>query len=846
MVRLVVAEKPSMGKAIAAALGIGSSGKDCIKGKDIWVTWCVGHLIELAEPDAYGEQFRRWDWGALPCIPDAYQYEVSKETKAQFAVVKALLNDAQVTEVVNAGDAGREGQLIFHLVYEKAKCKKPVLRFWTGSLTDDEIRKAWKNLFPDSKKAGLLDAAKCRQESDWLIGMNGTRAQTLYMRALFPQAQGEGRGGRPLPYSVGRVQTPVLALLFGQQMAIKNFVPRNFWTVEAVFAAPEGKYRGQWFTRKGGKFTNQFDGEEDAKVVLARVKGKPGRIESFTQKDEKREPEMLYDLTALQKEANKRFGFTSERTLEVLQTLYEAKHVTYPRTGSRHLTDSDAADLPPKLKAVGGLSEYAAFVRDADLGKKLSKRYVDSSKVEDHHAILPTDQPPKGGLSAEQQKLYDLIVRRTIAAFYPDMVLGKTEIITEVTPEDKFKTNGSIVKDPGWSKVDPRGRVQAEDGEAEADEGDEEGVLPGVHQGESVQTQEAKTKAGKTKPPKPFTEADLLDAMLTAGKLVDDDEAKLAMKECGLGTPATRASMIETLVSRKYVERKRKVLVVTDRGIQLMENIPFEELKSPSLTGDWEAKLARMDRGEYKRSQFMDEIRAFTKKFIETMQAKCGGKAMTHGGGEAVKVKCPGCGKEARVSHWGDGTHSARCGGCEKGWATDATGNPLGACRACQKPWKTTKTGSKVCDFCNTWQDEKGGGGSGFQRKTLMACPKCKTGKLILNQWEGRYYAKCDNKAAECKVAYDTDASGNPLGGLCVKCKAPVGITKNTKTKICVACGEFQEPKAGAEGRPAPPPAAKCPCCSEPLRTPWTKQGKYAYRCDPCNRWWDADSKPKK
>lgn len=854
-VRLVVAEKPSMGKAIAAALGLTGGGKDCIKGKDIWVTWCVGHLIELAEPEAYGEQYKRWNWSGLPCLPETYKYEVSPKTKSQYAVVKALLNDPQVTEVVNAGDAGREGELIVHLVYAQAKCKKPMLRFWTGSLTDGEIKKAWAQLFPDSQKAGLLDAARCRQESDWLIGMNGTRAQTLYMRVIKPVV------GRVPPFSVGRVQTPVLALLYNQHMAIKNFVPRNFWTVEGVFQAQAGAYRGQWFTRKGGKFVNQFDKETEAKAVVDRVQGKPGRIESFIQKDVEEASDLLYDLTALQKEANKRFGFTAEHTLEVLQTLYEGKYVTYPRTGSRYLTESDAAELPSKLKAVGKLPEYAPFVQGADLGKRLAKRYVDASKVEDHHAIIPTEQPPTGGLSPEQQNLYDLIVRRTLAAFYPPMILGKTEIITEVTAEDKFKTNGSIVKDPGWSKVDPRGRMVEEEGPGEEAEG-EAGMLPPVHQGDAVSTKEAKTKAGKTKPPKPFTDGDLLEAMSTAGKFVEDEEMKAAMKDCGLGTPATRGSIIETLVKRQYIERKRKAFQITERGIELIENIPFEVLKSPSLTGDWEAKLAKMERGEYNRSKFMAEITAFTRDYIEQTRAKCGGKAddpgAGGGGASDATTSCPGCGKETKVSHWQDGNHSAKCDACAKSWATDANGKALGECRSCKKPWKVIKSGSKLCEWCNTWQDPKGGGGinggSDFIPKVLMDCPKCKAGKVWLRIWEGKHYARCDNKAGDCKLSYDTDSTGKPSAGVCKSCGAPVGVTKTTRTRICVACNAFQDPKPeGAGGaapanpnRPAPPPKAKCPHCSGDLRSPWTKNQEYAYRCDPCNKWWKADKAPSK
>lgn len=856
-VRLVIAEKPSMGRAIAAGLGITGSGRECIKGKDVWVTWCVGHLIELAEPDAYGPQFKTWNWSSLPCLPEQYKYEVVKQTKAQYQAVKALLDDPQVTEVVNAGDAGREGELIFNLVYAQAKCKKPVVRFWTASLTPAAVKKAWGEMKPGGHYKGLLDAARCRQESDWQIGINGTRAQTLYMRAVKP-------GLAKHVYSIGRVQTPVLGLIYNRHMEIKNFKPRNFWTVEGSFSAQAGNYLGKWFTRKGGKFIDQFDTEDDAKAVVARVKGKPGRVISFTQKDEKVQPELLYDLSALQTEANRRFGFTAEHTLEVLQGLYDAQYVTYPRTGSRYLTEEDAAELPGKLRAVGrDLPAYAGFVDGADLGRKLSKRFVDPSKVEDHHAILPTEQPPKGALAVDEQKLYDLITRRAIAAFYPDMIQGKTEIVTEVTPEDRFKTNGSIVKDPGWTKVDPKGRPVEEDGAGEAGEGEEEaGVLPPVKEGDEAITRDAKTKAGRTKPPKQFTEGDLLEAMGTAGKLVDDEELKAAMKDCGLGTPATRANIIEVLVRRVYIERKRKTLLITEKGIELIENLPSEVLKSPSLTGDWEAKLAKMARGEYRRDQFMSEITSFAKEMVSQMNGKCGGKSV--GGGEPIgKAVCPGCGKEGTVTRWSETEISAKCGGCGKTWATNAQGESLGKCRACEKPWKVVKNGDKICDWCNTWQTVKGGGANGapsdFKPKVLMPCPKCKKGKIWHREWEGETYARCDNKADGCKVSYGTDAAGNPLGGTCKFCKGPVGLTKTTKSKVCAICGEFQEPKAGGNGstpgagaqtppsnRPAPPPKAKCPQCKGDLRSPWTKQEKYAYRCDPCNRWWDTDKPPTK
>ncbi|WP_338028438.1 DNA topoisomerase 3 [Geothrix alkalitolerans] len=666
-----MAEKPSMGRALAEALGVTGRGRNLLEGNGLVVTWCVGHLVEALNPEGYDPAWKPWRWDRLPIFPEAFRYAPIAQTRDQFEVVARLLNREDITDVVNATDAGREGELIFDLVYRLAGCAKPVLRFWTSSLTPEAIREAYGAMKPGEAYAGLRDAARSRQEADWLVGINATRAQTLRMRRAGPE---EG------VWSVGRVQTPTLALLVRRELDIRTFKPQPFWTLRARFAHVNGAYEGRWFKEQEGQTQERFAHEEEARALAARLEGKPGKVKSATGRTEKKKPELLYDLTALQKEANKRFGFTAEGTLALAQALYERQLISYPRTSSRHLTEADAQKAPHWIKALaqGQLAELQPFLDE--LRKrwpvKLDKRFVNDKEVEDHAALVPTEKPARG-LEGDELRIYDLIARRFLAAYFPDRVEAKTTIITEVEGET-FKTSGTVVKEEGWSAVDPpHRRKKAEkadpaEGEDDADE-EAEGGLPAVKKGEDVDVASLHPKEGKTTPPKRMSEGDLLAAMQGAGRELDDEALRGAMRDCGLGTPATRANMIETLIKRAYIERKRNVLLPTEKGIRLIEGLPSEALRSAELTGSWEARLERMRRGEEPREAFMADIRAFVSGIVAELQDAPA--PQVHGG------PCPKCGQPLRIlpsTRRGEFVH--RCMACrhvEAGKPTPAeTGSP--------------------------------------------------------------------------------------------------------------------------------------------------------------------------
>ena len=750
MIRLIVSEKPSMGRAIAAALGVQGTGRSFIQGSDIIITWCLGHLVEAVQPEVYDPGLKAWRMDTLPFFPEPFQYAPIVSSKDQYDIVVNLMNRDDVTEIVNATDAGREGELIFDLVYRLSGCTKPVKRFWTSSLTDDAIREAYDRMKPGEAYHGLRDAARSRQEADWIVGINCTRAQTLAMR----RAGGDG------VYSVGRVQTPTLALLVNREHEIVNFVPQDFWTLWATFQAPGGTYRGKWFRKVDGKDQDRFEKESDALDLANRLAGEPGTVASITSKTEKKRPELLYDLTALQKECNKRFGFTAEHTLEVAQDLYESKLISYPRTNSRYLTGSDAQKTAGWIKAVaqGQLSHLKPFVDElrSRWPVKLDKRFVNDKEVEDHSALVPTENPARN-LDGDRLKVYDLIARRFLAAHFPERIEGKTAIITKIDNET-FKTTGTVVKELGFSAVDPpHGRPKKEkskSGDTEGDEPDEDedsGELPALSKGEQVAASSLAPKAGKTSPPKRMSEADLLGAMQTAGKELGDEELKGAMKDCGLGTPATRANIIETLLKRGYIERKRSILQPTAKGIELIRSVKAETLKSPEMTGVWEARLERMRRGEGERDEFMHGIRAFVSEVVDQIKQQA-----PKGGGRIfgpVVGACPKCGSSLHLRDW-QGKHYAKCAAtadpnCKVSFDADPEGKPLIPCRFCQGPVRTTRGGSRICVKCSQWQ-----------------------------------------------TAPETDAL-TPAPKDCAACGAPMQVVPSTRRgqwfHRCAACGAFEE-----------------------------------------------------
>jgi DNA topoisomerase-3 len=695
MTRIIISEKPSMGRAIASALGILGKGRSFIQGKDVIVTWCVGHLVTAIDPEGYDPGLKSWKLDTVPFFPEPFRYAPIVATRDQYEVVAKLITRDDVVDVVNATDAGREGELIFDLVYRLSGCTKPVKRFWTSSLTDNAIREAYARMKPGDAYHGLRDAARSRQESDWLVGINCTRAQTLVMQ----RAGGQG------VYSIGRVQTPTLALLVNRELEIRNFVPKNFWTLIAKFQAEAGSYKGRWFQKIEGKDQDRFDQEDDAKALANSLAGLPGKVASVTSRTEKKKPELLYDLTNLQKESNKRFGFTAEHTLEVAQELYEAKLISYPRTNSRYLTQADAQKAATWIKAIaqGQIAELQPFV--ADLRKRwpvvLSNRFVNDNEVEDHSALVPTENPATN-LQGDRLKLYDLIARRFLAAFFPDRIEGKTTIITRIGKES-FKTTGTVVQDLGYSAVDPpHSRPKKEKADMQGTEADEDFGLPVVVKAEDVDTTELVCRAGKTSPPKSLTEGDLLGAMQSAGKELTDEEQKGAMKDCGLGTPATRANIIETLLKRGYVERTRNILQPTSKGIELIQSIRAENLISPKMTGEWEAGLERMRRGEVQRDEFMNGIRTFVTELVAQIKqhAPQGNRRMF---GPVVGT-CSRCGSNLHLRDW-QGKYYVKCAAsadiaCKVSYDSDSKGKPLENCRFCQGPVRTDRNGGKVCIQC--------------------------------------------------------------------------------------------------------------------------------------------------
>ena len=635
--RLIITEKPSMGRDVAAALGLSRRGEGFIEGPGDIVTWCVGHLVELDDPEAYDPKLKSWRLDTLPIIPEKFKYHPIDRTRDQFKVLRELLGRADVETVVNAADAGREGELIFDLVYALSKCRKPVQRLWISSLTRESILEGFRNLRPGEEYKGLRDSAHARQQADWLVGINATRAQTV-------RARSAGHDG---VYSLGRVQTPTLALIVEREREIKEFVPTTYYEVVADFKAPAGQYRGLW-TGKGG---TRFEKKEAAEEIAARVRDKRGSVSKVEKKAHREKPPLLYDLTALQRAANARYSFTAGRTLELAQTLYEKKFITYPRTSSRHLSTGIAAELRQHVAAVN-FGPYAKFCAEI-LSKnnlKLSSRHVDDKKVSDHHAVIPTtERVNPSALAPDEKRLYDLVTRRFLAAFYPDAELERTTIHTTAEGEH-FVTRGTVVLKAGWREVDP----PASDRKAESEEEGEDRELPAVAAGDPADVTHSEALAKQTKAPPRYTDAALLGAMETAGKRIEDEELRLAMKDSGLGTPATRANVIETLLKREYIERDKKSFVATQKGVALIKMLPVPLLKSAELTGLWEQKLARMARGDYARDSFMGEVRSMVTELVKEIAGASVERAEGGARGAAAverpegALDCPKCKAEAR------------------------------------------------------------------------------------------------------------------------------------------------------------------------------------------------------
>lgn len=662
----VVAEKPSVARDIARVLGAARPGKGCLTGGGYVVTWALGHLVALAEPHQMDPAWRRWQLDLLPMVPARWPLHVVHETREQFEAVRRVLCDREVTRVVCATDAGREGELIFRYIYEAAGCTKPVSRLWISSLTEDAIQQGFQRLQAGRAYDGLADAARGRSRADWLVGMNLSRAYSLAF-------------GQDL--SVGRVQTPTLSMVVARELAIRAFVPEDYLEVEATFAPEpprEGEaYKGTYFRpdlmpardkrptrsrreegRGGARGAGSArepdpakgddleharrlpkDGEEAARI-LARALSGEATIASVEAETRRLPPPLFYDLTELQRHSNRLFGLSAQRTLDIAQALYERhKLISYPRTDSRHISRDVAATLGGVVRAIEGA--YPGLIAVGSGTRPLGPRFVDDAKVTDHHAILPTGARPSGALSADEQRLYDLICRRLLSAWHGDHVYAVTTVITVIRspPEapggealvDHYTSSGTAVEDAGWKVLDlgygarsaRRGSGKAKGsaaGEDEPPRGDQ--ALPGgLRKGERRKVQDAIVIPKQTRPPPRFTEATLLTAMETAGRAIEEKELSDAMRDTGLGTPATRAAIIETLLRREYVVRAGKSLEATDKGVALID-VVHPDVKSPAMTGAWEAKLGKVQRGDHDLPSFMAAIEAYVREVVEKVKGE--------------------------------------------------------------------------------------------------------------------------------------------------------------------------------------------------------------------------------
>ncbi|MEI2703382.1 MAG: DNA topoisomerase 3 [Baekduia sp.] len=632
---LVIAEKPSVGTDLARVLpgpfekhtGTGERTARWLEGPEHVITWAVGHLVQLAEPDEYDEKFKKWRMADLPIVPPKFKLIVRDErSKKQMSVVTKQLGREDIDLVINACDAGREGELIFAYLFEKARAKKPVKRLWLSSMTTQAIKDAFGQLREGDEMASLEAAARSRSEADWIVGMNATRAATIRLRSSFDGA-----------VSLGRVQTPTLAILTRREEEIRAFVPEPYWLVDAGFAASEERrYEGRFHAGAKPRVAT----EAEAVAIADAVRDGTGTITKVKTTRRKTQAPLLFDLTSLQREANSKFGFSARRTLAAAQRCYdEHKVLTYPRTSSKYLT----SDMVPELKEiaahVGHHREYAAaaaYVTGLDV-LPLS-RVVNDEKVGDHHAIIPTNaEHAIEKLGDDDRRIYDLVTRRFLAIFHPEAEFDNTNVETTVA-EHVFRTRGKILVVPGWRGV--WGEL-ADDAKDDEDEGKDQ-TLPRLEEGEQSAVRTVEVLAKETKPPGRYSDASLLGAMETAGKLVDDEAMREAMSESGIGTPATRAAIIERLIDVGYVERDARALVPTEKGMNVIRLLGEHPLTQPSLTGDWEKRLAEIENGKTERKKFMADIAKFAGETVGELDVKL----------KDVKIPranlgpCPICGRD--------------------------------------------------------------------------------------------------------------------------------------------------------------------------------------------------------
>ncbi len=624
MKSLIIAEKPSVATDIARVLGVRQKRNGYMENERYAVTWAVGHLINLKEPEDYDSRYKKWQFSDLPILPAEMGLKPYQKTEAQLNILTDLAKRNDIGELICATDSGREGELIFRYIYHYIQCRKPVKRLWISSMTDEAILEGFQKLKDSREYDNLYYSAKCRSEADWLVGINATRAYTTLYADLF---------------SVGRVQTPTLALIVDREEELANFVPKDYFEVVAELDSPAGSYEGTWFEDQISE--TKIMKLEAAEKIAEKVRGKSGRVVEIEKKNQKQKPPLLFDLTELQRQANKDFGFTAQEVLDLAQLLYERhKLITYPRTDSRYLSEDmkptvletlRSIDVPPFQEAISKLKTENGW------NIVFTKRVIDDKKITDHHAIIPTKKTPMlKSLNDRERKIYQMIVKRFLAVFYPDYEYQMIKVITEIEAEF-FVSKGKLVKQEGWKWLyqKPEQRIKREE-KSNSEEGadqdrsvnsEEEGVqddepvgnLPPLRKGQAAEAKDCRILKKQTTPPKPYTEASLLSAMENAGRFVEDEELKEQLKESSFGTPATRAGIIERLLKVGYIQRQGKTLRPTEKGKNLIRMVP-KSLRSPETTGKWERGLRKINNGELSPELFMETIQKFVAHIVRNAE----------------------------------------------------------------------------------------------------------------------------------------------------------------------------------------------------------------------------------
>ncbi|HEY0710550.1 MAG TPA: DNA topoisomerase [Polyangia bacterium] len=819
--QLVLAEKPSVARDLARVLGVRTARPGCLEGPDHIITWCVGHLVELDEPASYDARWKAWRLDTLPMLPAHFKLRPVPSSQDQLVHVRRLLSDRRVREVVNACDAGREGELIFRYVYELTGCRLPVRRLWISSLTDDAIRAGFAALRAGADYDPLADAARCRSEADWLVGLNATRAVTVRHRT----------GGDSPLFSIGRVQTPTLALVAARDAAIAAFVPVSYWEVRGTFSVTGDETGAP--ARFEALWTHEApDGTDPKKLrpltrlasaaladeLIARDEPAPAVVQTVRGRRTREPAPLLFDLTSLQRTANRRYGLSAARTLEIAQALYEThKLLTYPRTDARYLSRDLVGSLPKLFAGLAALDEYRSFAerlrRDLDDTKASARfagnrRVFDDAKVHDHHAIIPTlgkiNEGTLAGLSRDERRLYDLVVRRFLAAFCPDAEFAATEIVVKVgegnaggggmasgsmasseklpgaasheiereeprldrlpPPPDRFVARGRVRLEAGWQEV---AGIGAEAG------ADEQPTLPKLEEGARL-TGIYKSAAKQTRPPPPLTEATLLAAMETAGRTIEDEELRAAMKDSGLGTPATRAATIETLIKRGFVVRAGKNLNVTETGKALLAALPVTSLASSELTGRWEARLSRIARGLEGRAAFMQDIAKYVAEVVQAIKS-APVRPLPPSALRSSPSPRPAGDRNER-----DGTRNAAAGaGAPSGTGSYAreTSAPVRAGKGGGGPARSRKPGAPRAVKASTAPKPARENVSAATDAAPLGCPRCRQGTLLT----GKRGWGCSRWKEGCGFVVWFDLEGKRLTDSLLRDLVRKGKTRKTR-----------------------------------------------------------------